>query len=212
MRDEETGSWWQQVSGEAIFGPLKGKRLRLIHHDEITFRQWKAEQPGGRVLQPDPAILAAGKYARADWEDRMRSVPVVTGADGRLEPRTLVAGISLNGRSRAYPFSAIEKESVLIDSVGNIPVVILLAEDGKSLRAFDRRVENAELEFFIRPGPEGKKILVDSRTGGEWDFSGHAVTGALAGRRLSPVYVLKDYWFDWKTYHPDTTLYASGPN
>jgi hypothetical protein len=28
MRDEETGSWWQQVSGEAIHGPLKGRRLR----------------------------------------------------------------------------------------------------------------------------------------------------------------------------------------
>jgi len=30
MRDEETGSWWQQVTGEAIFGPLKGRRLKLV--------------------------------------------------------------------------------------------------------------------------------------------------------------------------------------
>ena len=24
MRDEETGSWWQQVTGEAILGPAEG--------------------------------------------------------------------------------------------------------------------------------------------------------------------------------------------
>ena len=30
MRDEETGSWWQQVSGEAMLGPLKGRRLKPV--------------------------------------------------------------------------------------------------------------------------------------------------------------------------------------
>ena len=35
MRDEETGSWWQQVTGRAIAGPLRGKRLTLVPHDEV---------------------------------------------------------------------------------------------------------------------------------------------------------------------------------
>ena len=30
MQDVETGTWWQQVSGEAILGPLKGRRLQLV--------------------------------------------------------------------------------------------------------------------------------------------------------------------------------------
>jgi hypothetical protein len=29
MRDEETRSVWQQSTGEAIFGPLKGQQLKL---------------------------------------------------------------------------------------------------------------------------------------------------------------------------------------
>ena len=33
----------------------------------------------------------------------------------------------------------------------------------------------------------------------------------LAGRRLNPVYLLKDYWFDWKTYHPTTSVYRLRP-
>lgn len=207
MRDEETGSWWQQVSGEAVFGPLKGKRLKLLQHDEITFKQWKSEQVNGRVLRPDPVILAAGKYAPPNWEDRMRTVPVVTPPDGMLEPRTLVAGIVLNGKSKAYPISAIETRNVIVDTVSDVPVVIVLAGDGKSLRAFDRRVEGRELEFYARKAGDGKSVLVDSQTGGEWDFTGLATSGELSGRRLTPVYVLKEYWFDWKTYHPETSVY-----
>jgi len=36
MRDEETGTYWQQISGAAISGPLKGRQLTLVHSDELT--------------------------------------------------------------------------------------------------------------------------------------------------------------------------------
>ena len=48
MRDEETGSWWQQVSGECIFGELKGRKLKLFDHDELTYATWKRE--GAEVI------------------------------------------------------------------------------------------------------------------------------------------------------------------
>ncbi|MGB8508392.1 MAG: DUF3179 domain-containing (seleno)protein [Pyrinomonadaceae bacterium] len=51
---------------------------------------------------------------------------------------------------------------------------------------------------------------MDSATGSEWDFTGTATSGALAGRRLNKLSILEDYWFDWKTYHPDTAAYTLG--
>ncbi|NOT07085.1 MAG: DUF3179 domain-containing protein, partial [Gemmatimonadales bacterium] len=48
--------------------------------------------------------------------------------------------------------------------------------------------------------------------GSRWNFRGEAVSGPLLGRRLTPVYLLKDYWFDWKIYHPDTGVYLLGPD
>jgi hypothetical protein len=33
MRDRETGTWWQQISGRAIFGKLKGASLALAPFD-----------------------------------------------------------------------------------------------------------------------------------------------------------------------------------
>ena len=41
MTDEQTGSWWQQASGEAVFGPLKGRRLDLVAYEEIGFADWR---------------------------------------------------------------------------------------------------------------------------------------------------------------------------
>ena len=41
MQDEETGSWWQQATGDAILGPLAGQSLAPVDYDELTFATWK---------------------------------------------------------------------------------------------------------------------------------------------------------------------------
>ena len=64
MQDDETGTWWQQVSGEAILGPLKGRRLALVPSDQLTFGMWAAEAPNGRVLRPDDRVSRAGLVRR----------------------------------------------------------------------------------------------------------------------------------------------------
>jgi hypothetical protein len=209
MKDEETGSWWQQVTGEAIFGPLKGRNLKAAFMDELTFATWKHEQPQGRVLKPDENIAAKGEYAPADWEDRMLRVPVATQTtEQTLDNRRLVLGITINGESKAYPFTALQKQNPIIDSLGGTPLVIVLGEDGKSIRAFDRRVEGHEREFFLKPNSSTLRLIDDKGT--EWDFTGTATDGALKGKELTKLAVLKDYWFDWKTYNPKTVVYTLG--
>ena len=94
MRDEETGTWWQQVSGEAIHGPLKGKKLTRVDNDELTFAIWKRENRQGRVLKPDERVKQ--KYEAADWEEQYAKFRVVTPVDpnDKLSPRTLIAGLA----------------------------------------------------------------------------------------------------------------------
>ena len=211
MRDEETGSWWQQVTGEAIFGPLKGQHLRPVFHDELTFGLWKQEKPQGRVLRPDEAIARAGEYAPANWEERMAKMRVATSHNigEALEPRALVLGIAVNNFAKAYPFEALRKQSPIIDKVGGVPVFMVLGDDSKSVRAYESTVDGRNLEFFLKH--EASPLsLIDSETGSEWDFTGKAVGGALAGKQLKKIPVLSDYWFDWKTYHPDTMIYQLG--
>ena len=61
MRDEETGTYWQQISGAAISGPLKGSQLTLVHSDELTLATWKSEQPEGTVLDDVPTLVGRGR-------------------------------------------------------------------------------------------------------------------------------------------------------
>lgn len=211
MRDEETDSWWQQVTGEAIQGPLKGEHLHSVFNDELTFALWKRENPQGRVLRPDEEVARKGGYVPADWEERMAKVPVATSKEvsAALSPRALIIGITINGISKAYPFDAVTKQSPILDDLGGMPVFIVLGDDKRSVRAYERTVDGRKLEFFVKQDASPLR-LVDAETGTVWDFEGKAVEGALAGRELKRVSALSDYWFDWQTYHPQTLVYTLG--
>jgi len=206
MKDEQTGSWWQQVTGEAIQGPLKGSRLEPVNHDEINFATWKRENPQGRLLRPDPTVERL--YEPADWEQRYSNFPVVTqSAPGdSTPPRTLVYGLTVEGASKAYSNASLGRQSPVIDHVGRTAVLLLMEPDKKSVRAFDRNIDGKELEFFAK-AQSPQLVLIDSETGSEWDFTGKALSGPFAGRQLTKLSLLADYWFDWKSYHPGTSLY-----
>lgn len=208
MRDEETGSWWQQISGEAIQGKLKGQKLEAVDFDEISYGIWKRENPNGRVLRPDEEKFAENEY-EADWEEKVGKMPVRISKelDKTLEPRTLVVGLAINGNSKAYPFSTLEKQSPILDMVGGKKIVIILAEDKKSVRVFERELDGKILEFFVKPDT---KEIVDAETASVWDFSGKAVSGEMTGKQLKKITSIKDYWFDWKSYNPETQLYTVG--
>ena len=204
MRDTETGSWWQQISGEAIQGALKGQKLVPVELDELSFAIWKRENPDGRVLRPE-----GGKIESADWESQVAKMPVRINAvvEETFEPRTLLIGVKINGQAKAYPFSALEKQSPIIDTLGGTDIVVLLAEDKRSVRVFERNIEGRKLELLRKPETNE---LIDAETGSSWDFSGLAVSGELAGKQLKKIPAVKDYWFNWKTYNPETLVYRLG--
>lgn len=211
MRDEETGSWWQQVTGEAIQGPLKGQTLRSVYHDEVTFGLWKREKPEGRVLRPNEQTAQSGNYLPANWEESVARMPVATSAalDKSLEPRTLILGVTINGVAKAYPFAAMVKQSLILDEVGGVPIFIVRGDDNRSVRAFESSADGRKLEFFLKPNTSAL-TMVDAETGSEWDFTGRAIAGTLSGRQLKKISILNDYWFDWTTYNPKTQVYKLG--
>jgi hypothetical protein len=208
MRDEQTGSWWQQVSGQAIQGALKGRKLMPVPHDQLTFATWKSEEPHGRVLMQDKAIVERDEYEAPDWEETVARFPVrvAVAPGGPIPPRTLIVGISLEGKSKAWPHASIVSAGATVDQIADVPLLLVVAPDGRSVRAFDRRVNNQALTF-VRAGKDiQSSTLLDLETMTEWDFTGRATTGSLAGEQLARVEILLDYWFDWKAYHPTTEV------
>lgn len=206
MRDEQTGTYWQQISGLAVAGPLRGRRLVLVAADELSFSLWKKEQPAGTVLK-DAARFVPG-YAPKNWDVRMAKAPtVISYAQLGVGARDLMIGVHASGASRAFPYSAIVKEKLIADRVGAQAVVVVLGPDNRSVRVFERRIPDVPgtPQFYrLMDGP----FLMDAETGSEWNFQGCAVAGKLKGVCLARVEAIKDYWFDWRNYNPATTVYG----
>jgi hypothetical protein len=250
MRDKETGTWWQQITGKALYGPLKGASLELVLSDELTFGEWKSEISDGKVLSEVPKYV---KEYDSNWEPEVAKLPVVISFPGtELKPRDVVVGLKIDTASRAYPWDALVKQSPVVDHVQGTPLLVAVGPDGKSFRVFVSRIDGQEAEFFLKgevegepatktdspavtkaetvskPDPETEAlsatkatmptsaaaavvqkrwILLDTATASEWNFQGCAVSGPSLGKCLDRIPALKDYWFDWRNYHPDTTIY-----
>jgi hypothetical protein len=250
MRDKETGTWWQQITGKALYGPLKGASLELVSSDELTFGEWKSEISDGKVLSQVPQYV---KKYDSNWEPEVAKLPVVISFPGtELKSRDVVVGLKVDGASRAYPWDSLVKQSPVVDHVQGTPLLVAVGPDGKSFRVFVSRIGGREAEFFLKAEVEGEPatktdtsaatkaetlskpnpkteapsatkaatpasaaapvvqkrwILLDTATASEWNFQGCAVSGPSLGKCLDRVPALKDYWFDWRNYHPDTTIY-----
>jgi Protein of unknown function (DUF3179) len=209
MRDKETGTWWQQISGKAIYGPLQGAALELVLSDELTFGQWRSEFPSGQVLAP------VAKYTKdydSNWEPDVAKLPVVISFPStELKSRDIVIGLTIDGAARAYPWETFAKQSPLLDRVNGTPLLLALGPDGKSFRVFLSRIDGRDAEFFLK-APDSTTdtnqwILVDATTASQWNFQGCATSGPAQGKCLDRIPALKDYWFDWRNYHRDTTVY-----
>ena len=214
MRDDQTGTYWQQISGRAISGPLAGTQLKLIPFDELTFALWRTEQPNGMVMK-DVAAYVDG-YAPKDWDVKLaKSYPTVLNfPEHGFGNRDVMIGIDAFGEARAFPYTKVLDEKLVQDRVGSHEVILVVGPDGQSVRAFRENIPGSTstgpastgdipLEFFRTP--DG--TIIDSVTGSHWNFHGCAIEGKLKGACLERVEAIKDFWFDWRNYHPATTVY-----
>jgi hypothetical protein len=204
MHDEETGTYWQQISGAAVSGPLAGKHLTLVPSDELTFALWKSEKPNGTVLNDIPSYVSG--YAPKDWDTKMaKARTVISFPESGMKQRDVMLGIKAFGASRAFPLDAVLKDKLIQDRVGAEPVILVVGSDNQSVRVFQRRIPGiSQVPEFYRLEDS---LFMDDISGSKWNFQGCAVSGKMQGACLARVEAIKDYWFDWRHYNPATTVY-----
>ena len=173
MRDEETGSYWQQISGTAISGPMQGRQLTLVFSDELTFRTWKAEEPQGMVLKEAPRY--ASEYEAKDWDVRMRREPtVIQFPEQGMQSRDLILGIQTLGASRAFLYDRVIQEKLVKSYVGARPVLIVVGPDEQSVRAFGDRIPGVGgvPDFYRLTGNKPGVLMMDARNRQRMELSG----------------------------------------
>ena len=208
FEDASTKSWWRQVNGEAIVGPLKGKLLNEIPSEQMALSEWISLHPSTKVLQPDTTFSEAydglkgyGAGKKKGTLERKDSLS--------WERKSWIVGIQVGMEARAYDWIELQKLRVINDVVAGVPLMIVANPDSMSFRSFNRIVDNDTLLFSLN---ENATNLIDIKTNSLWNWNGQCVEGTLQGKSLKSGQSYQEYWHSWQTFHPQTTKYILPPS
>ena len=194
LEDATTGSWWRQATGGAVTGTRKGMKLVPFPSRQVTLREWLASHPASLVMQADAAAVTADRYPKDDAFEKGASRKKLTGTNPESwQDKSWVVGVEIGTRSKAFDWNRLKRERVINDAVGGTPIVLVLADDGKSFFAFER--PDAETRFAL----EEEKLV---GAAGSYSASGSGPTGSLKAVSAS-----QEFWHSWRSFHPDTERY-----
>lgn len=200
FEDATTKSWWRQVSGEAIAGPLKGKILPELPSQQMALSAWLRMHPASTVLQPDTAFNKQYKDL-AEYDKGTLKSSLEKRDSLSWKPKSWVIGVAHNKESKAYDWNELVTKRIIQDSLPGLPLLIALENDTASFHVWNRNVNGAVLRFEKE---DNMQLLKDENTGSAWDINGTCVFGVMRGTQLQPVQASQEFWHSWKTFHPDT--------
>ena len=130
IRDRETGTLWQQATGEALIGPLQGEHLEMLGGERTIWGSWRKEEPGSQVAEgPEkwPGLLPL-PFTESVLQRATRSgkVPGLTKTDHRLPQNEEIIGIVIAGDARAYPLSLLRQEQIINDMLGESAITLIM--------------------------------------------------------------------------------------
>src|SRR5262245_50626622 len=125
------------------------------------------------------------------------------GSAPHMRDDDLVLGVVAGGRARAYPWWVAKNFHVVDDTIAGVPVAVAFCEQCTGAAAFRRTVAGRTLSFEVAGVYNGTIILRDRETRTLWaPFSGRALEGKLAGRRLERLPLSFTRWDAWSARHP----------
>jgi len=196
MYDRQTRSWWSQLVGAAVEGPMEGTQLAKLPSVMTTWGKWKAMHPDTTVY-----IKPSTPYSPRFTGDSFREI--ASAGEGPIRPRDWIVGLEGHVDARAYLVRALADRRVLNDRFENAPILLWISEDLSTARVLDRSVDGRTLTFALT----GDDRLRDEETGSIWDpMTGEATSGPLEGEKLAELVSTYSLWFAWERYRPDTVL------
>ena len=223
MYDRQTESWWQEFGGEGVIGHYAGHKLEQLYLSVVSWGDFKAAYPDGRVLsRPANSDRAYGSNPYYGY-DRPGKEPFLF--DGEKYPRLpaveRVVAIERGSEAWAVSFTTLAEERVVSASVGGEDVVVFWTPGTASALdagTVSRGRDVGTAGIFSPVAPDGERLtfradgdagIVDEQTGSAWDIFGRAVSGPLAGTQLMAVPGrIGQLWFSWAVYRPDTVVYG----
>jgi Protein of unknown function (DUF3179) len=194
FEDVSTKSWWRQVTGEAITGKLRGQQLPQVHSSQTSLATWLKLNPGSLIMQADPAF--ASSYDSTTKFETGKSKSKLTGTDSlSWKNKSWIVGVKAGRERKAYDWNRLKEKRIIHDRIDSIPVLLVLADDQKSLFAFERTMDNT---IFT--------LTSDTLTSDSYHYriDGKGIDTSYS---LKPLQVSQEFWHSWRTFYPDTRKY-----
>src|SRR6478735_6062970 len=200
FEDKLTESWWQQATGHAIAGPLKGSSLSEFPSKQVTLATWLRDHPGSTIMQPDTTF--SSHYADLKGFD---NGTIESGLEKRdslsWQKKSWVIGVIVKDQPKAYDWNELVEKRMIQDAVNSVPILITLESDTASFHVFNRMLDNQELKFEPLGG---QNMLTDSNTNSQWNMQGTCISGTLRNKQLEPIQAYQEFWHSWQTFHKQT--------
>jgi hypothetical protein len=206
FEDRATKSWWQQATGAAVAGPLKGYVLKEFSSAQMTMDAWLREYPGSLVMKPDTLFM--DRYFKLeDYDKGTMHSDLVRRDNASWQHNSWVVGVTNSYSSKAYDWNDLLSRRIILDSVDNMPILLTIENDSASFHAYDRRVDDIPLSFGLS---RNKELLVDENSHSNWNMDGLCIEGLLKGKRLVPVQSYNEFWHSWRTFHRNGKVFVGG--
>ncbi len=201
FEDAGTKSWWQQATGIAIAGPLKGTALKEIPSQQSTLAVWLRQYPHSVILQPD-TIFNKDYNDLAEYDKGTLKSHLEKRDSASWKMKSWIVGILVGPYAKAYDWNELVKQRIMQDSLPGIPLIIVLEKDTVSFHAWNRKINGNPVSFDKSINAE---LFTDADTHSSWNMNGQCVDGPLKGQQLQPVQCYQEFWHSWSTFHPNTT-------
>ena len=203
IRDRETGTLWQQATGEALIGPLQGEQLELLGGERTIWGSWRKNEPDSLLVEgPEkwPGLFSL-PFTESVLQRATRSgkVPGLTKTDRRLPQNEEIIGLEIAGETRAYPISLLSQEQIINDLLGGSAITLVYEPAAKRVRAFERSAKD-------RPLLLQDELLMLSGGSSHWDLKGNSISEE--GPDLAVIKTRRLWWSAWYEFHPGTTIYS----
>lgn len=192
FEDSETGSWWQQATGQAVTGELKGKKLEEIESIQLTAGAFFKAYPDGKIMAADPNFLS--KYDSLGKFEKGKSESKLTGTDPfSWNEKSWVVGVDMENGAKAYDWNQLKESESIRDQVGGQDILLLLNRDTQSFVVFEIPSDTKSHLW------SGDTLFLDSAA---YSFTGKSLDPSLSDLKRLKAY--QEFWHSWRTFRPGT--------
>ncbi|MDP2060604.1 MAG: DUF3179 domain-containing protein, partial [Flavobacteriaceae bacterium] len=219
MFDNQTETWWQQLTGEGIAGKLNGTELKVIPSVVLSVSDFFERYPQGKILSKEGSGVNSKSYGQNPYVgyDALNGNPY----GGFIKPEKLtrklpnmerVVGLRINQKQLIYPFTELRKKKVVNDEFEGQKIVVFYKSGTVSVLDTYKISEGKDVGTAViyKPIVEGQTLtfkekkgyFYDVQTNSKWDITGKCLSGKHEGKQLEIEPHGIHLAFAWLAFYP----------